>query len=55
MLNSYRMINPQGRFFQNTDNQYITSDNILDVGVREALSQINFSLEKFTKRGGIYS
>ena len=37
MTNSYVMINPVGQFYQNKDNKYVISDNILDIGVERAL------------------
>lgn len=54
IANSYIMINPHGQFFQNPNNEYILSDNILDVGFHEALKQVGFSEEKFISRGGLY-
>ncbi len=54
MTESYVMVDPQGRFFQNTDNVYKLSGSILDTGVEEALEQVGFSEEKFLSRGGFY-
>lgn len=42
MIDTYVMINPEGRFFSNNGNIYKKSDPILSVGVEKALSQINF-------------
>jgi len=54
MTESYLMITPDGRFYQNTDGKYFYSDPILQVGVEVALTQINFQYDKFVKRGGEY-
>jgi len=48
---SYLMIDPQGRFFQNgNENGYNYSQPIYDIGLEQALSQINFNKEKFMSR-----
>ena len=54
MENSYIMISPDGRFYQNHNNKYIYSDYILDVGFYHALINTGFSYDKFTSRGGNY-
>jgi len=52
MTNSYLMIDPLGRFYQNVDGKasYIYSDRILQVGVANALKQVTFILNKFKNR-----
>lgn len=54
MVDSYLMIDPFGRFFQNSDclgaGGYVYSAPILQVGVEEALRQISFSPEKYCAR-----
>ncbi len=55
MTESYLMIDPHGRFFQNQQNPlgatpYIYSKPILQVGAETAFSQINFDAEKFADR-----
>ncbi|MDR2594511.1 MAG: viperin family antiviral radical SAM protein [Fibromonadaceae bacterium] len=51
MVHSYLMIDPSGRFFQNGNKEdYIYSDPIHEVGLEKALSQIEFSKEKFMSR-----
>ncbi|MFP3425876.1 viperin family antiviral radical SAM protein [Pseudoalteromonas sp. SIMBA_162] len=52
MTNSYLMINPQGRFYQNSANQngYVYGDLILDVGVEQALEVCEINWETFTSR-----
>ncbi|MHA1385382.1 MAG: viperin family antiviral radical SAM protein [Candidatus Helarchaeota archaeon] len=54
MINSYVMIDPKGRFFQNTNNNYFYSEPILKIGIMEAFNQVKFDYDKFIKRGGIY-
>jgi radical S-adenosyl methionine domain-containing protein 2 len=51
MIQSYLMIDPYGRFFQNgNSNGYIYSRPIYEVGLESALSQINFDVERFGSR-----
>ncbi len=53
--NSYMMVDPQGRFYQNTDNLYIFSKPILECGVDNALKDVYLDRIKFLKRGGNYA
>ena len=55
MSNSYIMITPDGKFYQNSNNQYIYSDSILDVGFKNAIKQTGFDYDTYEKRGGDYS
>jgi len=54
MTESYIMIDPQGRFFQNSINLenkgYCYSPSILDNGIETAFSSMNFSPDKFLSR-----
>jgi len=51
MTQSYLMIDPYGRFFQNGSGEgYIYSGPIHEVGLERALSQIDFDVEKFSGR-----
>lgn len=52
MTESYLMIDPYGRFFQNIPGEkgYRYSDSILDVGAARAFSQVNVSTRKFSSR-----
>ncbi|MDP5134215.1 MAG: viperin family antiviral radical SAM protein [Paraglaciecola sp.] len=54
MRNSYLMIDPHGRFFQNSlaeaGSGYVYSSPILSVGASLALQEIQFSTEKFNRR-----
>ncbi len=54
MSESYLMIDPAGRFFDNSTGSYTYSQSICDVGVFKALNQINFDYEKYRNRGGVY-
>ena len=51
---SYCMITPDGRFYQDTNNCHNYSDHILKIGVLKALNQVNFSEEKFDQRKASY-
>lgn len=51
---SYIMVSPEGKFYDNTSNGYRYSERLLDVGVEEALAQIDFDMAKFLNRGGKY-
>lgn len=52
MTDSYLMIDPKGRFYQNSNgtDAYVYSDLINDVGVEAALKNINFDLYKYLNR-----
>jgi radical S-adenosyl methionine domain-containing protein 2 len=52
MVESYIMVDPQGRFFQNSPCSagYEYSQSILGVGAEKAFSQVNFDVEKFSSR-----
>ena len=54
MTDSYAMIDPLGRFYGNHRSRYVYSPPILDVGVIEALCQVDFELQRLIKRGGLY-
>ena len=54
MESSYIMISPDGKFYQNHNNEYIYSDNILDIGFKNAIEQTGFDYGKFIDRGGNY-
>lgn len=54
MLESYLMINPEGRFYQNSKGSYTYSSSILEVGLESALSEIQFDQKKFLERKGMY-
>lgn len=52
MTDSYLMIDPLGRFFQNSTqgDGYIYSKPIVEIGIDTALGQINFDITKFFER-----
>lgn len=54
MRDSYLMVDPYGRFFQNSSpvagQGYVYSQPILGVGVREAFSELTFAHERFRSR-----
>ncbi len=54
MLGSYLMLDPLGRFFDNSRGFYEYSQSILEVGVKEALGQVTWDAAKFRARGGEY-
>ncbi len=54
MIESYVMVDPEGRFFTNSGYRLTHHPSILEVGVAEAFKQVDFKLEKFSKRGGAY-
>lgn len=51
---SYVMVDPAGRFFDNAQGTYNYSKPILEVGVEMALKTMNYDLDKFLERGGVY-
>lgn len=55
MTDSYIMVDPAGRFFDNSGGGYKYSQAIASVGVRVAIGQIKISAEKFLSRDGLYS
>ena len=54
MTGSYLMIDPLGWFFDNTKGEHTYSNPILEVGVEQALRNINVFPERFIERGGFY-
>lgn len=54
MKGSYAMVDPAGRFFDNSNGKYIYSDPILEIGVTAAFKQVDISYSKFKARGGEY-
>jgi radical S-adenosyl methionine domain-containing protein 2 len=54
MRGSYLMIDPLGRFFDNTNGGYSLSQQIAKVGVEQSLREIQYSVEKFELRDGNY-
>jgi len=54
MTDSYLMIDPLGRFFQNTGGRYRYGPSILEVGLQEAIRGVGWDRGKFLVRGGYY-
>lgn len=54
MRGSYAMVDPRGRFFDNTRGAHTYSKPILQAGVMKAYGEVNTSLETFRERGGFY-
>ena len=54
MTESYVMVDPAGRFFDNTKRAYSYSESILKIGVEKALRQISTDFQRFKERGGQY-
>ena len=54
MTTSYVMVDPWGRFFDDSTGEHTYSDPILDVGVDAALRQVTFDSDRFVARGGVY-
>ncbi len=55
MRGSYVMIDPLGRFFSDAKGHHEYSLPILEVGVDSALAQVDWNIEKFVVRGGLYN
>jgi radical S-adenosyl methionine domain-containing protein 2 len=55
MTASYSMIAPNGCFFDNSPGFYRYSRPIVEVGLLEAFSEVEFSEDQFLKRGGLYA
>lgn len=50
MTESYLMMDPKGRFFQNSGSKYKLSTSVLDVSAKEAFEEIAFDHEKYNER-----
>jgi radical S-adenosyl methionine domain-containing protein 2 len=49
------MVDPAGRFYDNTTGEHKYSKPILDIGARLAIQQMSYDFSKFVSRGGIYN
>ncbi|MEO5644147.1 MAG: viperin family antiviral radical SAM protein [Bacteroidia bacterium] len=54
IIGSYLMVDPAGRFFDDTTGTHTYSKPILEVGAKEALKGISFFYDKFIERKGLY-
>ena len=50
MTDSYIMIDPHGRFYQNTNGSYIYSKSILDITENEIMKCVNVDMSKYNNR-----
>jgi len=51
---SYVMVDPAGRFFDDTTGKHIYSEPILEAGCEKAIQQMFYDKSKFEERGGNY-
>ena len=54
MTGSYIMVDPAGRFFDNTQGAHTYSSPILEVGIADALKEVSVNAERFRQRSGRY-
>ena len=54
MTGSYVMVDPAGRFFDNTAGAHVYSRPINEVGVDTALQDVSVDPDKFRLRDGLY-
>ena len=54
MTDSYVMIDPEGRIFQNTGGTHVYGPKVLEVGFDAALATVGWDAAKFLVRGGLY-
>lgn len=55
MKGSYVMVDPAGRFFDNSSGTHIYSKPISSVGCNSAFNEMNYDSKKFKDRGGLYN
>lgn len=55
MKGSYVMIDPAGRFFDNSTGIYVYSKPINEVGITSAIQEMHYDLLKFKERDGFYN
>ncbi|MFX0113144.1 MAG: hypothetical protein ACFFB3_01210 [Candidatus Hodarchaeota archaeon] len=55
MRGSYVMLDPLGRFFQNTTGKHTYSRSILKVSIKEAVKEVGWDKSKFFNRNGFYN
>ena len=54
MTGSYVMVDPLGRFFDDTKGRHTYSRPILEVGIGSALNDVMVDVDRFGERGGLY-
>ncbi|MEE3999583.1 viperin family antiviral radical SAM protein [Tenacibaculum sp. FZY0031] len=55
MKGSYAMIDPAGRFFDNSEGKYNYTESIINKPIDTLLKTMNYNKEKFLDRNGIYN
>ena len=55
MTGSYVMVDPAGRFFDNTTGAHVYSRPIIEIGVEAALRDVSVDPAQFRLRGGLYA
>ena len=55
MRGTYVMVDPAGRFYDNTKGYHSYSKPILEIGVFDALNQVITDFDEFVNRGGLYN
>ena len=54
LRSSYLLVDPWGRFFDNSAGGHTYSQPLLEVGIPEAMKQCSFDFSKYEERGGVY-
>lgn len=54
MTNSYVMLDPAGRFFNNQNCKYVYSTSILNKNIKTCYNHMNYNYKKFKNRQGDY-
>ena len=54
MTGSYAMVDPAGRFFDNTKGKHVYSRPIIEVGADAAFQEVAVDASRFIARGGLY-
>lgn len=55
MTGSYLLIDPKGRLFENSKGKHTYSKSIIDNDFDECYNSLDFKMDKFLGRGGIYN
>lgn len=54
LTGTYLMLDAVGRFFSNRTGEHVYTESLLDVGVWEAVRQVNWDVSGFLSRSGLY-
>jgi len=52
---SYLMMNPKGQLFNDTYGFLQYSEKVSEIGIQEAMKRVEFNIERYKKRGGVYN